>query len=54
MRRHSELGRAIIAGAGLTELAEWVCHLHERWDGAGYPEGLKGAGIPLESRIPRR
>ena len=51
MRRHSELGRAIIAGAGLTELAEWVCHLHERWDGEGYPEGLKGAGIPLESRI---
>jgi HD-GYP domain-containing protein (c-di-GMP phosphodiesterase class II) len=51
MRRHSELGRAIIAGAGLTELADWVCHLHERWDGDGYPEGLKGAGIPLESRI---
>jgi diguanylate cyclase (GGDEF)-like protein len=51
MRRHSELGRAIIAGAGLTELAEWVCHLHERWDGEGYPEGLKGAGIPIESRI---
>jgi HD-GYP domain-containing protein (c-di-GMP phosphodiesterase class II) len=51
MRRHSELGRAIIAGAGLTELAEWVCHLHERWDGEGYPEGLRGDGIPLESRI---
>ena len=51
MRRHSELGRAIIAGAGLTELAEWVCHLHERWDGEGYPEGLRGAAIPLESRL---
>jgi diguanylate cyclase (GGDEF)-like protein len=51
MRRHSELGRAIIAGAGLTELAEWVCHLHERWDGEGYPEGLRGEGIPVESRL---
>ena len=51
MRRHSELGRAIIAGAGLTEMAEWVCHLHERWDGEGYPEGLRGAGIPIESRL---
>jgi Response regulator containing a CheY-like receiver domain and an HD-GYP domain len=26
------------------------CH-HERWDGAGYPNGLAGAGIPLEGRI---
>ena len=51
MRRHSELGRAIIAGAGLTELAEWVCHLHERWDGEGYPEGLRGEAIPIESRL---
>jgi len=51
MRRHSELGRAIIAGAGLGELAEWVCHLHERIDGHGYPEGLRGEAIPLESRL---
>ncbi|HEX8742326.1 MAG TPA: diguanylate cyclase [Thermoleophilaceae bacterium] len=51
MRRHSELGRAIIAGAGLTELADWVVALHERMDGQGYPEGLSGEGIPLESRI---
>src|SRR3712207_173983 len=46
MRRHSELGRAIIAGAGLTELAEWVVALHERIDGDGYPEGLRGEEIP--------
>jgi diguanylate cyclase (GGDEF)-like protein len=51
MRRHSELGRAIIAGAGLIELAEWVGFLHERIDGHGYPEGLRGEAIPLESRV---
>jgi HD-GYP domain-containing protein (c-di-GMP phosphodiesterase class II) len=51
MRRHSELGRDIIAGAGLEEIATWVLHLHERYDGRGYPEGLAGELIPLESRI---
>jgi diguanylate cyclase (GGDEF)-like protein len=51
MRRHSELGRAIIAGSGLTDLAQWVGSLHERIDGKGYPEGLRGEEIPLESRI---
>ncbi|HEY1597699.1 MAG TPA: diguanylate cyclase [Thermoleophilaceae bacterium] len=51
MRRHSELGRDIIAGAGMTEIAEWVLHLHERYDGGGYPHGVAGRDIPLESRI---
>jgi diguanylate cyclase (GGDEF)-like protein len=51
MRRHSELGRDIIAGAGMREIADWVCHLHERYDGRGYPHGLAGEQIPLESRI---
>ena len=51
MRRHSELGRDIIAGAGLEEIATWVLHLHERFDGRGYPDGLAGEEIPLESRI---
>jgi diguanylate cyclase (GGDEF)-like protein len=51
MRRHSELGRAIIAGAGLNDIAHWVGHLHERIDGDGYPDGLEGAHIPLESRV---
>jgi diguanylate cyclase (GGDEF)-like protein len=51
MRRHSELGRDIIAGAGLEEIATWVLHLHERFDGRGYPDGIAGEAIPLESRI---
>ncbi len=51
MRRHSELGRDIIAGAGMDDIGHIVLHLHERWDGRGYPEGVAGAEIPLESRI---
>jgi HD-GYP domain-containing protein (c-di-GMP phosphodiesterase class II) len=51
MRRHSELGRDIIAGAGMVEIADWVLHLHERYDGSGYPNGVAGENIPLESRI---
>jgi diguanylate cyclase (GGDEF)-like protein len=51
MKRHSELGRDIIAGAGMEDVADWVCHLHERVDGRGYPAGLGGDAIPLESRL---
>ena len=51
MRRHSELGRDIIAGAGMPDIAKYVLSLHERYDGGGYPHGLAGEDIPLESRI---
>jgi diguanylate cyclase (GGDEF)-like protein/putative nucleotidyltransferase with HDIG domain len=51
MRRHSELGREIIAGAGMDEIARYVMHLHERWDGTGYPDGIAAEDIPLESRV---
>ena len=51
MKRHSELGRDIVAGAGLEDVADWVLHLHERFDGRGYPDGLAGEAIPLESRV---
>lgn len=51
MRRHSEFGAEICVRAGLEEEARWVLHHHERYDGAGYPHGLAGDEIPLESRI---
>jgi diguanylate cyclase (GGDEF)-like protein len=51
LQRHSELGRAMLSGAGMPELARWVHHLHERFDGDGYPSGLAGREIPVESRI---
>jgi HD-GYP domain-containing protein (c-di-GMP phosphodiesterase class II) len=51
MARHSDLGRAMIAGAGMPEEARIVFHVHERWDGGGFPDSLSGEEIPLESRI---
>jgi diguanylate cyclase (GGDEF)-like protein len=51
MQRHSTLGRDIVAGAGMPEIAEWVLYLHERWDGRGYPDRLDGEDIPLASRV---
>jgi diguanylate cyclase (GGDEF)-like protein len=35
----------------LAEIRPVVRHCHERWDGSGYPDGLAGEAIPLESRI---
>ncbi|MFW5736191.1 MAG: HD-GYP domain-containing protein [Halanaerobium sp.] len=35
----------------LKDIAEFVLHHHERWDGSGYPSGLAGEEIPLISRI---
>jgi diguanylate cyclase (GGDEF)-like protein len=51
MQRHSTLGRDIVQGAGMPEIAEWVLYLHERWDGRGYPHRLEGDDIPLASRV---
>ncbi|MBM7582703.1 diguanylate cyclase (GGDEF)-like protein [Caldicoprobacter guelmensis] len=52
MKKHSEFGwRIAKAIPELTHIAEYIlCH-HERWDGQGYPRGLKGEEIPLLSRI---
>lgn len=51
MKRHSTLGEQIVAAAGLSTEARWVRHHHERYDGTGYPDGLAGEDIPLQSRI---
>src|SRR5690625_2888059 len=54
MREHAEAGARLLSGgrSRLTRLAEKIALTHhERWDGKGYPAGLKGEEIPLESRI---
>lgn len=52
MREHSAIGAAILASVpGLVHLTDAVRGEHERWDGTGYPDGLKGEAIPLASRI---
>jgi len=52
MRQHSVMGAEIVAGIRkLRQGAEWIRHHHERFDGKGYPDGLTGTDIPLESRI---
>ncbi len=52
MRLHPAYGAEIIRHAGLLgEGYRWIRHHHERLDGEGYPEGLEGDRIPLESRV---
>lgn len=48
---HPQLGEAILRLAGLEREARWTRHHHERIDGRGYPDGLRGGEIPLESRV---
>lgn len=52
MKTHTEKGyRIASASKELQPIAEYILHHHERWDGNGYPGGLKGDEIPLLSRI---
>lgn len=51
IEEHSVLGARILEGNGFMEIARIVRSHHERWDGGGYPDGLIGPTIPLESRI---
>ncbi|NMA37412.1 MAG: diguanylate cyclase [Papillibacter sp.] len=52
MQRHPEIGYKIaMSSLEFSSIADYIlCH-HERWDGKGYPNGLKGEEIPLLSRI---
>ncbi|MDO5484590.1 MAG: response regulator, partial [Desulfovibrionaceae bacterium] len=59
MKTHTKLGRDVLAkaeqmleGNSFLRVASDIayCH-HERWDGKGYPQGLKGEDIPLEARL---
>lgn len=52
MQRHSEFGEFVAHSiTGYEHIAPWVRHHHERWDGKGYPDGLKGEEIPWQSRM---
>jgi len=52
IKRHPETGYRILSSVSdMTEIAEFVLAHHERWDGKGYPKGIKGEDIPLQARI---
>jgi len=52
MRTHPEVGRRLIEHIPfLRDAVPVVYHHHERWDGTGYPDGLRGEDIPLGARI---
>jgi two-component system cell cycle response regulator len=52
MCTHSEIGARILASApSLAHVAPLVRSHHERWDGRGYPDGLRGENIPVGARI---
>lgn len=52
VQNHSRLGAQLLEPyAFLREAAVLVAHHHERWDGTGYPYGMRGAFIPVGARI---
>jgi diguanylate cyclase (GGDEF)-like protein len=51
LERHPQIGFRMLDSLGVDPVADLVLHHHERWDGAGYPDGLAGEAIPLGARI---
>jgi HD-GYP domain-containing protein (c-di-GMP phosphodiesterase class II)/CHASE2 domain-containing sensor protein len=54
MKRHTLIGENILANSSYPKIqmsAVIALNHHERWDGTGYPRGLKGETIPIEARI---
>ncbi|OOZ75870.1 two-component system response regulator [Solemya velum gill symbiont] len=55
MKTHTTIGHQILSGENSSDLMDMakiiaLCH-HEKWDGSGYPNWLKGEAIPIEARI---
>ena len=51
-QRHAAIGQRMLGTVeDLADMARWIRHHHERWDGHGYPDRLVGQDIPLPSRI---
>jgi diguanylate cyclase (GGDEF)-like protein/putative nucleotidyltransferase with HDIG domain len=51
LERHPQIGFRMLDSLGVDPVADVVLHHHERWDGAGYPDGKNGEEIPLGARI---
>lgn len=54
MKTHTTIGDKILSGSShaMIQMSASIAHNHhERWDGTGYPRGLRGENIPIEARI---
>ena len=52
VRSHSDVGAQLVSRVeGLDAIIPWIRHVHEHYDGSGYPDGLAGKAIPAASRI---
>lgn len=54
MKKHTTIREKVLAGSSypmIKTAASIALNHHERWDGKGYPRGLKGEEIPIEGRI---
>src|SRR5665647_794460 len=52
IKKHPEIGYRILSSVNeFSEMSECVLEHHEKWDGTGYPQGLKGQTIKIEARM---
>jgi len=52
MKKHPEIGQRILSSVNeFSEIGDYIFEHQEKWDGTGYPQGLKGTDILLQARI---